>query len=189
VARAIELLGLRRRQFYRLKAHYRPEQADWVRHGIAENQVAGKRDADRWLTEEGRRILRRVLARAKHAKVTPSLVLTSPLVRAAETARLAAGALEVPGTVAEAGALVPMSAPPAIWRLLRDQAAEDAIPLVGHEPLLNDLASFLLGSSRIILAMEKDALLCLEMESPGPPPRGTLQWLLTPCIAGPADDD
>jgi dTMP kinase len=160
-----------------------------LRHGDAETRAAGTRDADRRLTVQGRQRLRRVLERAHAAKVRPSLILTSPLVRAAETARLAAEVLKIPGTVVETDALAPWSTPPAVWRLLRGQAVEDSVLLVGHEPLLGDLASFLLGSSRKIVAMKKGALLCLEMESPGQTPRGTLQWLLTPRTVALPDDD
>jgi len=59
------------------------------RHGIAEDAKPGGSDAERKLTEEGKQKLRRVLKRARDTGVSPSLIATSPLVRAAETAEIA----------------------------------------------------------------------------------------------------
>ncbi len=61
-----------------------------LRHGIAEKTRAGGSDAERALTQEGRQKLRQVLRLARSAEVNPSLILTSPLVRAVQTAEVAA---------------------------------------------------------------------------------------------------
>ena len=64
-----------------------------LRHGIAEDQPARGLDADRALTAEGRRKLGLVLDRAASAAVRPDLILTSPYLRAAQTAQAAAASL------------------------------------------------------------------------------------------------
>src|SRR5580704_17747368 len=53
-----------------------------LRHAIAEDHSPSGRDADRRLTDDGRKKLRRVLERARKASVTPTLILSSPLKRA-----------------------------------------------------------------------------------------------------------
>src|SRR5260221_14379378 len=82
-----------------------------LRHGIAEDRAASGRDTDRRLTEEGRAKLHSVLERAHSAGVTPSLILSSPLRRAIETAEIAARQLGYQGKIGRPAALRPDSPP------------------------------------------------------------------------------
>jgi len=154
-----------------------------LRHGIAEVRRAGRSDEDRKLTEEGRQKLRLVLARARKAKAAPSLILTSPLVRAVETAEIAAEVLGYASAIVRTDALLPSSSSRAVWRELRGHAGEAAILLAGHEPLLGETASYLLGATRVIVDLKKGALLRIDVEEPSPEPRGVLQWMLTAKLA------
>jgi len=61
----------------------------FLRHGIAEETSSTGRDSDRRLTDEGRRKLRQTLQRVADAGVSPDLLLTSPYVRARQTAEIA----------------------------------------------------------------------------------------------------
>jgi len=158
-----------------------------LRHGIAEPRRAGRTDAERRLTVEGKEKLRQVLARARAAKTDPSLILTSPLVRAVETAEIAAEVLRHKGAIVRSEALLPSSSARAVWRELSARAGEKAVLLAGHEPLLSETASYLLGASRIVVEMKKGALLRIDVELPGAEPRGVLQWLLTAKLAARAD--
>jgi phosphohistidine phosphatase len=83
-----------------------------LRHGIAEDSTP---DSERALTAEGREKLRRVLARARSADVTPSLILSSPYRRAIETAEIAVEVLGYQGKVVKTRALV--GNPPAARRV------------------------------------------------------------------------
>jgi phosphohistidine phosphatase len=60
-----------------------------LRHGIAEEPAPGESDADRELTPEGRTKLRDNLRIAAEAGAEPTLILSSPLVRALQSAELA----------------------------------------------------------------------------------------------------
>ncbi len=155
-----------------------------LRHGIAESRSPGGTDAERRLTQEGRQKLRQVLIRAKAAKVRPSLILTSPLVRAVETAAIAAEVLGYGREIEQSDVLLPSSSCQAVWRELRRRAEEPAVLLAGHEPLLGETASYLLGSSRVIFALKKGALVCLEVDPLRGEPQGVLHWLLVPKLAG-----
>src|SRR5262252_2962584 len=86
-----------------------------LRHGVAEDRAATGRDADRRLTEEGREKLRRVLERAHVVGVRPSLILSSPLRRALETAEIAGRELGYEGKIIRTPALAPESSPQKIW--------------------------------------------------------------------------
>jgi phosphohistidine phosphatase len=154
-----------------------------LRHGIAEDAKAGQSDADRALTDEGRDKLRRVLKRARGADVKPSLILTSPLKRAIQTAEVAAEALEYTGDLVRTKALVPDASPREIWDELRAHKSEDAILLASHEPLMSSAAAFLLGTPGLQVEMKKAALLRLDCDRFGSEPHGVLRWMITPALA------
>jgi phosphohistidine phosphatase len=155
-----------------------------LRHGIAEERRAGRADEKRALTDEGRAKLKLVLKRARAAKASPSLILTSPYVRAVQTAGMAAELLGCKKKVVRTDALLPSSSPEAVWREIRGLRNESAILLAGHEPLLSQTASYLLGEERTIVELKKGALAAIEVGALGKTPEGVLQWLLTPKTAG-----
>lgn len=157
-----------------------------LRHGIAEERRSGGADSARRLTGAGKVKLRQVLETARAAGVKPSLILTSPYVRAVETAELAAAILGCVDPIVHADALLPSSPPQAVWRLIREQAGQTAILLAGHEPLLSEAASFLLGASWALLDLKKGALLRIDLNPLDEEPRGLLQWLLTAKLAAPS---
>ncbi len=154
-----------------------------LRHGIAEPRRPGRADAKRALTDAGRVKLREVLARARAAKVAPSLILTSPYVRAVQTAEIAVEMLGRKSTMTRTDALLPSSSPEAVWREILSHGDEDAILLAGHEPLLSETASYLLGADRTVIELKKGALVLIEVEDQHSPPLGVLKWLLTPKLA------
>lgn len=154
-----------------------------LRHGIAEDARPGQPDSERELTAEGREKLRRVLKRARSADVAPSLILSSPLRRAVQTAGVAAEALDYKGKVVETQALIPDVPPQEAWEELRARHDESAVLLAGHEPLMSTLAAFLLGSSALQVDVKKAALLRIDCDRFGREPRGVLKWMITPAVA------
>lgn len=154
-----------------------------LRHGIAEDRTATGKDADRGLTEDGREKLLRVMARARRAGVAPSLILSSPLKRAIETAEVAAGVLEYRGEILRVEALKPMASPQEVWAEIRSHRDETAILLAGHEPLFSSTAAYFLGSPRTMVEFKKGALMRIDVESLGVEPKGVLQWMLTPKLS------
>lgn len=154
-----------------------------LRHGIAEDTQIGKSDAERKLTQEGRQRLRETLRIAANAEVKPSLILTSPLVRAVETAAIARDVLRYSGEILQTKALVPNAQPEQAWDEIRVHRDETELLLVGHEPLFSQLAAYLLGASKLRIDFKKGALLRLDFESIGLKPHGTLRWFLTSKLA------
>src|SRR5688572_24749324 len=90
-----------------------------LRHGIAEDGSPTGRDADRPLTDEGRRKLRDVLKLAAAGGVRPDLLVSSPYLRAKQTAEIAQEILSYKHDVTFTEALVPDSDPAAVWREIR----------------------------------------------------------------------
>jgi phosphohistidine phosphatase len=153
-----------------------------LRHGIAEPQQPHASDAKRALTDDGRAKLRLVLSRARAAKAAPALILTSPYLRAVQTAGIAAEVLGYKKQIESTDVLLPSSSPQAIWAEIRSRKA-GSILLSGHEPLLSETVSYLLGAERVVVDLKKGALARIDVDNPGDVPEGALQWLLTPKLA------
>jgi phosphohistidine phosphatase len=154
-----------------------------LRHGIAEDAHGGQPDSERALTAEGKKKLRNVLKVALEAGVSPSLILSSPLKRAVQTAELAAEILDYKGELLRTRALEPDSSPADAWQQIRDHKDESGILLAGHEPLFSQLTAYLLGCTDLQVDFKKGALACVEIDRFGAEPRGLLKWYLTPKLA------
>jgi phosphohistidine phosphatase len=139
-----------------------------LRHGTAvPHGAAGLADADRPLIKQGEREARDA-GRALHAlKVRPAAVITSPLVRAHQTAQLAAAELGVPSF--DDDALRPGFAAAALDALFSRHAGE--LVLVGHDP---DFSQLLHDVSGARIALPKGGIACVDL------PSGELRWLLRP---------
>ncbi len=155
-----------------------------LRHAIAEDAAPSQSDADRRLTPLGKKKLRKVLARARDAGVAPDVVLTSPYIRAVETAAIASEELATRAEVIETENLAPFSSPAVVWEELRGHREAKQLMLVGHNPLLSDLVCFLIGAGEDSVDLKKGALAYVEEGLLGPRPQGALVWLLTPKTAG-----
>lgn len=154
------------------------------RHGIAEDPQPGRPDADRALTDEGRKKIAEVVKAARRAGFRPSLIISSPYLRAAQTAQVAGEALDYQGEVVRTEALVPHGSPEKVWSELRDYHAESAVLLAGHEPLLSRLVAHLLAAPALRVEMKKAAMVRIDLETFGATPHGTLRWMITPKLAG-----
>ena len=150
------------------------------RHGIAHNAQPGSLDSGRELTSEGSLKAAAVARAARRAGVRPSLIVTSPYIRARQTAQIAAEEFGYEGHILEIDSLVPHGRPQAVWNDLRDHAGETSVLLAGHEPLLSELAAFLLNAPSLRVDMKKSALLRIDVGSPGGVPHGTLRWMIIP---------
>jgi phosphohistidine phosphatase len=151
-----------------------------LRHGHAEPATPGGRDADRPLTAEGKQAVRQVLARAAMAGVEPDQLLVSPYLRARETAEIAREVFELAEPAIPSNALVPESHPESVWDEVRVHADASDLLLVGHNPLLSDLLTVLLGAGAHSIDLRTAGLACVDLGSVGAQVRGRLVWLLTP---------
>jgi phosphohistidine phosphatase len=149
------------------------------RHGIAEDAKAGRPDASRALTDEGRKKAAAVVDAARRSGVEPSLIVSSPYVRAFETAKIAAEGFKYKGDIVRTETLVPHGSPEKVWAELRDYREESAILLAGHEPLLSRLSAFLLASPALRVEMKKAAMVRIDVETFGAVPHGSLRWMIT----------
>lgn len=89
------------------------------RHGIAEDAPPGRSDSSRALTPQGRERTAAVAKMARNAGVTPSLIASSPYLRAMQTAEVAAKEFAWKGEILPLPSLVPHGTPEAVWTDLR----------------------------------------------------------------------
>jgi phosphohistidine phosphatase len=154
-----------------------------LRHGIAENGRPGGRDADRALTPEGKKKLRDVLRTAARAGVSPDYILTSPYLRAIETAEIATEVLHFKSDIVQSKALVPESSPEDLWQEVRVYRRAGQVLVSSHEPLLSRAVAYLLSSPSLAVDMKKGGLVRIDLEAFGPEPSGLLKWYLVPKLA------
>jgi phosphohistidine phosphatase len=149
------------------------------RHGIAEDHGPDGADASRRLTREG--IEKTTEAARGLAKVAdePGAILTSPKVRAKQTADIIAEAF---GERAEILDVLAGEDPDAILRALAKRD-EERILIVGHEPTFSRLVeSICTGQVRGSVEMKKAGCACVELDLQrnGKVTHGRLEWLATP---------
>lgn len=155
-----------------------------VRHAAAEDKEAfeqtGEPDDKRPLTSDGRKKMKR--AGAGIAELVPQLELiaTSPLTRAVQTAEILARSYDgLAVTVVDA--LDPLQPYEAFLGWLKRLDDVDAVAVVGHEPHLSGLTSWLLtGQDRPFLEFRKGGACLLEFDSVIESAAARMRWLLTP---------
>lgn len=151
------------------------------RHGPAETRDPARwpDDAQRPLTTRGRAVTRG--AARGVARMEPGIthVLSSPAVRALDSARLLSKELDLAEPELE-----PSLAPEAGWRTalgrLKKEGADAVVALVGHEPELGLLAAGLLraaGDGALVLKKAGACSITCEVPEAG---RGQLRWWLRP---------
>jgi phosphohistidine phosphatase len=115
-----------------------------VRHGEA---VQGGPDGDvpRFLSVRGRMETKSVGEQLRLAGLVPSTIVSSPLVRAVQTAEILAFALSYQGTVSTDVALVPEGDPSVFAR--RAPTGSSLTIVVCHEPIVRGIAALLAGQS------------------------------------------
>lgn len=151
------------------------------RHGPAAARDPGRwpDDALRPLTGQGEKRTASAARGLARLEPEPSLVLTSPLVRASRTAAIVARALGI-GRVEKTDALSPGGSWRRLLETLEAHAGERGIVLVGHEPDLGKLAGTLIFGAPAALPIKKAGGCSIAMDEGFRPGGGRLIWFLAP---------
>lgn len=135
-------------------------------------------DAERPLSSKGRRQAKRLGSLLAGIKLRPDVILTSPKLRAADTAKIVGKAVSVKprkddrlGSSVELGDLAGLLA-------ANEQARR--VVLVGHDPDFSTLASSLTGAA---IELKKGAIARIDLGDAGlRPGGGALRWLVPPSV-------
>jgi len=159
-----------------------PYQLYLIRHGVAEERGdAWPDDSKRPLSEDGMERLQRSARGLARLDVWIDMVLTSPLVRARQTADIVATAFDPRPSIITVESLAPGASYPSLVADLEKHARKTRVALVGHEPGIGELAARLIGS-RHSFEFKKGAVCRIDVEEIPPVGPGDLRWMLTPKV-------
>lgn len=150
----------------------------FLRHGIAvEPGEWHGSDFDRPLTREGRERMEREAKAINALSLGIECIVTSPLLRAKETAAIVAGRLDLSDCIVEDARLGGGFNERRLVEIFEAHAGSQSILLVGHEPAMSSTIGRLIGGASIEL--KKAALAGVEISDRGAP-AGTLLSLIPP---------
>jgi phosphohistidine phosphatase len=155
----------------------------FLRHGqaAARGDWSGD-DHDRPLTETGVELMRREAEAIKRLDLALDVIVTSPWLRAAQTAEIVAEHLDMRSRLLRDERLGPGFDARKLEKILGENEMAAAVMLVGHEPDFSETVSELVGGGRIVV--KKGALLRVDLPDHSVR-RGQLVWLIPPpALAG-----
>ena len=156
-----------------------------LRHAIALTcaEAGVREDSERPLSSEGKEKMKRIAEGFGRIGMEVDLVLSSPYVRARDTALIAHEGLGLKGRLEFAEALASGRPTKDVLEELRGRFRKWArIMVVGHEPDLSMLISRVTSGGRLHVEMKKAGLAKIAIHETAPEMRGTLEYLVTPKV-------
>jgi phosphohistidine phosphatase len=156
-----------------------------VRHAIAvERGTSGyDDDSQRPLTDAGSRKMKRIAKGLRELDIELNAIVTSPYVRARNTAMILAKEFQMKDKVSLSDNLIPPGNFENLINEIREKYDVTNLALVGHEPMLSGLISWLTtGNSVMKVTLKKGGVAFLITDNLYEDGRATLQWLLTPSL-------
>lgn len=155
-----------------------------VRHAIpVPHGAPAVPEDERPLTEEGIEKMKKAAGGLKGLDVRPDIILTSPLVRARQTAEILRRTLGGKAPLETCDALSPAGDRQQLYQALQQHSKLDSLMLVGHQPSLGEIAGEIAwGSTERYVELKKGGACCIEILTLQPRPRGAILWIVTPAI-------
>jgi len=139
----------------------------------------GDPDELRELTRAGRDGAKILADRLAELAEPPRVVVTSPLVRARQTAEILAAEFDPRPSLVNVESLAPDGTYAAVVADLEKHGRKTRIALVGHEPMIGELAARLIGS-RHPIEFKKGSVCRIDVDDLPAAGPGDLRWMLTP---------
>lgn len=156
-----------------------------MRHGIASEPGDSRFevDAQRPLTAEGHDKIGKIAHALKALDIKPDLILSSPYIRAEQTATILVKEFDIKEKLKFSDLLVPDGKAEAIISQIVENYIVDELLIVGHEPCLSLLIGALAaGHPDLAINMKKGGVCCLSASDLRVERRAIIEWLLTPKI-------
>src|SRR5271169_919034 len=153
-----------------------------VRHGIAVDREdpTCPADPERFLTNEGIEKTREVAQGVMEVAAVPDLMMTSPYLRAVQTAEVFATVFEYSKQkIRKSDLLLPGAESLQLFRELSKDKDLSTVFVFGHAPHLDDLIATAIGTKHHISSLKKAGVALVELKRLVPP-IGELLWLATP---------
>lgn len=152
-----------------------------VRHAAAVAKAEAERDEDRPLSDQGRDQARALASAFAVRGLELGAVVSSPLVRAHQTAAaLADSAKPTLPDVLECDLLAPGELRPRKLSKYLAEVGVESVAIVGHMPELGRFAEWLIGAEKGTLPLAKSAAACFEFDGGPEKSSGELLWVVTP---------
>lgn len=152
----------------------------FLRHGLAGDSSEWKgADFARPLTEEGIAKMKRSADTLAQMELDLQLILTSPLVRAYQTAEIVARQFKMLDKLVKDERLGSGFGIKYLAEILAEHSNVVSLMLVGHEPGISETVSHLIGGGRVVI--KKGALAYVEL-SDAKALKGELVWLIPPKV-------
>ncbi len=156
-----------------------------IRHAIAvdEGTPEYEEDSQRPLTEKGKKKMRQIAKGLRALGADFDLILSSPYIRAQETAEILADVFKIKADVAFSDNLIPMGDPDLLIAEMNEKYNANSVALVGHEPFLSALIGLLVSeNANMDMTLKKGGVCRLSADDLHHTHKATLEWLLTPGI-------
>ena len=154
-----------------------------IRHSLAvEPGTPGfEDDSQRPLIDKGQKRMQDISRGLQALDVRLDLVLSSPYIRARQTAEILADGFKMKARPTLTESLTPMGNPDHLINEINEKYAVNNLAVVGHEPFLSELISILLtGGANMFVDMKKGSVCCLAFDGSRLDHNAILTWLLTP---------
>ncbi|MGZ9221136.1 MAG: phosphohistidine phosphatase SixA [Anaerolineales bacterium] len=156
-----------------------------IRHAIAVDEGTSEyeSDSERPLTDKGRKKMRQIAKALRNLGVEFDLILSSPYVRARETAEILADVFKMKKKILFSDNLIPLGNPELLITEVNEKYSVNSLAVVGHEPHLSTLVGLLVAeNAKIDVTLKKGGVCYLSADDLHQEHRATLEWLLTPGI-------
>ncbi|MCE9603369.1 MAG: phosphohistidine phosphatase SixA [Planctomycetia bacterium] len=156
-----------------------------IRHAWAEEPGDARwpNDADRPLTESGKKRFKKVVEILATRGFAPELIVTSPYVRTRQTTEILHDHLSKKPALVESAALAPGSrlADLVEWT---NERKESEIAWVGHMPDVALMTAALIGDRHTLIDFGKGAVAAIDFDAAPAAGNGTLRWFVSPKLLG-----
>ena len=156
-----------------------------IRHAIAidEGTPEYDNDSERPLSDKGKKKMRQIARGLRALGVDFDLILSSPYLRAKETAEILEDVFKLKKDIEFSDNLIPMGDPDLLISEMNEKYRPNSVALVGHEPHLSALIGLLVSENAGVDMTLKIGGVCrLSADDLHHARKATLEWLLTPGI-------
>jgi phosphohistidine phosphatase len=161
-----------------------------LRHGDAGKRMAvaaGGNTGDVPLTIVGREEIAIIARSVKALNLRFSAIVTSPLKRAVQTAKIIAKVLAIENRISVWNDLVPEGSRSKLYNKLNQYTRDSSVLMIGHEPYLSNIMYDMIFQKNRVnqlgrMSLKKAGLAKIRVISLTPNISGELRWLLTPRI-------